>query len=112
MFLSQLRSVDPEIVISEDRMTFTVVKPNSGDWLMVALIVVISIPLAWYTTKNWHYALLSALFYWGMAYTLIDDTFKTVVDKTNNLISVSKSKFGRVKWVRASAADELIDVRY
>jgi hypothetical protein len=35
----------------------------------------------------------------------------TVIDKQKNIVEVTKSKLGAMHWMRASAADELVNVK-
>lgn len=107
---SGMNVIRPNLKRTETTLTFTAVQPSDGDYLMVAFVCLVSIPLAWYTTKHLHYAIASVIFYWVLAYSLIDDTFITVIDK-NGLVEVKKYKTGRIKWIRAAQADELINVR-
>lgn len=106
------RKISPNLQKTANTLTFTAVEPTTGDWSLVFAISIASLPLAWYTTKELPYAILSTMFYWGLAYTMIDDKFVTTIDKKRNVVQVTKSKIGKTKWVRESVADELINVFY
>ncbi|KAJ3350416.1 hypothetical protein HDU91_006249 [Kappamyces sp. JEL0680] len=109
-FFKGMRQIQPNLKKDAKKLSFTAVQPSRGDWLMVGILCVCSVPLAWYTTKHLHYALACTLFYWILAYSLIDDTFETVIDKEKNVVEITKTKTGRMKWKRVAIADELINV--
>jgi hypothetical protein len=79
--MNSLGKINPKLLKTKSILSFIAVEPSFGDWAMVSLICLCAIPLAWYTTKHLHYAIASCLFYWLLAYTLIDDKFETVIDQ-------------------------------
>lgn len=105
-----MKNIRPRITESEKRLEIVLLEPLYGDWVMIFIIVVGSIPLSWYTTPNLLYFTICQIFYWGLAYTMIDDTFETVIDLDKNRVEVIKSKFGRIDSIKTSPADELINV--
>lgn len=107
MFLSSV--IEPGLKVTDDKLVFSCVKPTFGDYLIVFVINSLAIPLSWYTTKDYFYAALSLMFYWILSYSLIDDEFSTEIDLKGNEIRIQKCKTGRVKWIRVSQADELIN---
>ncbi len=109
-FLFGVRKIDTNLKKTKDVLSFNAVKPGVGDWIFVGIIAVGAIPLAWYTVKSVHYTIALIFFYWVLAYSLIDDTFETIIDKKENSVKVTKWKTGRIKYVRVSPADELINV--
>jgi hypothetical protein len=79
----------PNLVKTKTSLVFTAVEPTVGNWLLVALICFASIPLSWYTTRELNLSIISIIFYWTLAYTMIDDKFVTSIDKEKNLVKVS-----------------------
>jgi hypothetical protein len=108
--LHQFRKLNPKLQQSKDKMEFIVVEPQMGDYIMIGALMVGSIPVAWFTTPKMTYFLVCLVFYWILAFSLWEDTYVTVLDKKENSVQITKSKFGRVEWIRAAPADELVNV--
>jgi hypothetical protein len=104
------RTIDPKIAKTKTRMEFVVVEPQMGDYIMIGTICMASIPLSWYTTPNLSYFFVCLGFYWILAYSLLEDRYVTVLDTEQNTVEVTKTKLGKIEWIRASPADELINV--
>jgi hypothetical protein len=106
----KFRTIDPKVKKTKDRMEFIVVEPQMGDYIMIGTICTLSVPLSYYTTPNISYFFVCLFFYWILAYSLLEDRYVTVIDKKENTVEITKSKMGKIEWIRASAADELINV--
>ncbi|KAI8895557.1 hypothetical protein BC833DRAFT_622923 [Globomyces pollinis-pini] len=107
--LTSISKIKPKVIISKNRLEFTAIEPLIGDYIFVGIIILLAIPLSWYTTRHTYYFIASMLLYGGLAYSLIDDKFQTTIDKDKNTIEVRKTKLGQVKWVRVSNASELVN---
>ena len=110
MLLANLRTIKPTVKETVDGLEVIVVQPQLGDWIIVSSLLIISIPLAWVTTKDWLYFAICMMFYIGCAYTVLEDTFVVLFDSKSNQVSVKKSKLGWVHWIRVSNLDELVNI--
>jgi hypothetical protein len=105
------RTIKPRVVTqTKNRIEIVLIEPQRADWIYISTIVIISFPLAWYTTPDWKYFAVCLVFYWLLAYSLVEDTFVTVIDIGKNSVEVTQSKLGFTKMIRASNCDELINV--
>jgi hypothetical protein len=108
--LHKFRKLNPKLQQTKEKMEFIVVEPQMGDYIMIGALMVGSIPVAWYTTPNTTYFFVCLVFYWILAFSLWEDTYVTVLDKKENSVQITKSKFGRIEWIRAAPVDELVNV--
>ncbi len=95
---------------TKNRMEFIVVEPQLGDYIMVGFVLLVSVPLSYYTTPNSTYFLVCLAFYWILAYSLLEDKYVTIIDKETNEVHITKTKMGNIKWIRVSPTDELVNV--
>ncbi|TPX57328.1 hypothetical protein PhCBS80983_g03897 [Powellomyces hirtus] len=102
--------ISPRVVATPTRLELTPVEAGTGDWVMVASILVFGLAMTMYTTTDWNYRLFGGALYVYLAYTMIADQYTTVIDKTAQEVRITKSTLGYVKWVRVAPTDELVAV--
>ena len=121
MFFSKI--IRPNCKKSADgtKLTFTAIKPTLGDYFIFLFLFSFSVFFTFQSlglSKEFPFAaggqkigylFFIILFYFFLFFSLIDDQFDVLIDKKNNFVQVKKLKCSRVKWIRRTVADELIN---
>lgn len=82
---------------------------SESSYRMAAVFVACSFIISYLTTTDNYYFLIFLAVYLIFAYTFIDDTYVLFIDKSKNEIRVTKSKLGRIIYMRVSSCAELIN---
>ncbi|KAJ3121207.1 hypothetical protein HK098_003906 [Nowakowskiella sp. JEL0407] len=106
-------TINPKIEISESCFTCSPLHPTSGDYIITASIISFGSLLIWITNLPAVDPLIAAASFGGfllLAHQLWESTILLKIDKKKKEVSIEKSKFGSIQWVRVSPLDELVDV--